>query len=126
MYVSALTGFDRMQAQNNEVRPKQIRLLGPATLASPIDYKFWIHRGANLRQTKLGDEQERYFGWRGSLSDEYLRVEADSLDLEALCTQTLYTLFLGRLARWVDGVGGTTRRTNDSNNGPFAMEDDNS
>lgn len=129
LWVSSLTEFDRKQAQNVEVRPKQIRLLGPATLASPIDYKFWIHRGAELRRTKLSNEQERYFGWRGSLSDEYLCVEADHVDLEALCAQTLYTLFLGRLARWVDGVGGTTtiRRANDSNSGPFAsMEDDNS
>lgn len=49
------------------------------------------------------------------MSDEHLCVDAEQ-DLETLCAQGLYTLFLKELAGWVEEVGGTTtQRTNDSN-----------
>lgn len=115
LWVSSLTMFDRQQAQNDILRPKHIRLMGPATLTSPIDYKLWIQRTVAVKQTTGNVEDERYFGWYGELSGEYLCAETNR-ELEILCAQSLYTLFLGELAGWVDRVGGsTTQRKNDSN-----------
>lgn len=115
LWVSSLTLFDRQQAQKDILRPKHIRLMGPVTLASPIDYKLWVQRTVAVKKTTGNVEDERYFGWYGELSDEYLCVETNR-ELEILCAQSLYTLFLGELAGWVDRVGGcTTQRENDSN-----------
>lgn len=70
--------FTRTQARKYRLRPKHIRLLGPATYASQIDYKLWIHRGMTLKSTTGDVKAERYFGWFGALSDTYLCVETDS------------------------------------------------
>lgn len=40
LWASSLTGFDRMQAQNNKVRPKQIRLLGLPPSPRPLTTSF--------------------------------------------------------------------------------------
>lgn len=60
-----------------------------------------------LKSTTGDGKAERYFGWCGALSDTYLCVETDR-ELEPLCAQSLYTLFLGTLASWVEQVGGAT------------------
>lgn len=117
LWVSSLAEFDRKQAKESRLRLKQVRLLGPATLATAIDYKLWLHRGTKPRRAKIDRRKERYFGWSGSLSDEHLCVDAEQ-DLETLCAQGLYTLFLKELVGLVEEVGGiTTQRANDSNRG---------
>lgn len=122
LWVSSLAEFDRKKAKKGNLRLKQVRLLGPASIATEIYCKLWLHPETKPRRAKLDCKSERYFGWSGSWSDEYLCVDTKQ-DLEALCAQGFYTLFLERLGGWVGEVGGTTtQRANDFNRGlsPFA------
>lgn len=62
LWVSSLAELDRKQAKKGKLRLKQVRLLGPATLATAIDYKLWLHRGTKPRRAKIDRRKERYFG----------------------------------------------------------------
>lgn len=126
LWVSSLAEFDRMQAQRGIPRPKHIRLLRPAPFASEIDYELWIQRTMKPQRSTGDAANERYFGWCGDVSNcdvrveigrslEYICVETDR-ELEPLCAQSLYTLFLGSLASWVADVGGTTTQRKSHSN----------
>lgn len=129
LWVSCLTEAKRKQAKlfidGPLTRLKNVRLLGPATDETRVDYKLWMHRGTTPEDIKyLGHgmpteaEAARYFGWTGkqdggndqvesSASTCYLGINADN-SLETLCAQEVYAWFLFQLAKIAKEVGGST------------------
>jgi ankyrin repeat protein len=115
LWLSSLIEENRSREKSDENALENIWHIGPATDTFRGEYRVWIRRTAPHKSTKRSDKRMRHFGWptRGE-HDESLYVETDRT-LEVICTHQLYFLFLHRLAKDVQMVGGeTTTRLEES------------
>lgn len=114
LWLSSLIEENRNMEENGDKALKNIWHIGPATDAFRREHRVWIRRTTPHKSTKRSDNTMRHFGWPTREDDESLYVETDRT-LEVICTHQLYFMFVHRLAKDVQMVGGeTTKRLEES------------
>lgn len=109
----------REHLQSGRPPAQLVRLVGPATRESKMEYDIWINRGTKYRKALAPiAEDVQYFGWtrfvlKDSPETEFISLTCND-SLERLCAQDLYTWFMFGLAEIITEVGGNiTLRSSD-------------
>lgn len=116
LWISTLTDDIRESTKINKDQLKKIRLFGRDTNEIKLDYNLWIDRGTTTKETIPDPNQARYFGRVAQdLNEpfEYLSAESNR-DIELLCAQELYAVFMSELVRGITDVGGMTSKRVDN------------
>lgn len=102
-------------AEENRVRGpvKNVRYLGLATPEAVKDYRSWIHRQTAPDTAPLSPTA-RYFGYLDLVplvdnTIQHLCVPSET-ELDLLCAQHIYTVFMSTIASEIQSIGGTTER----------------
>lgn len=110
LWLSSLIEENRKKEEDGEKVLKNIWHIGPATDTFRREHRVWIRRTTPHKSIKRSDKTIRHFGWPTRREDdESLYVETDRT-LEVICTHQLYFMFLHRLAKDVQMVGGKTMK----------------
>lgn len=119
LWISTLTDDIREKARKGETQLQQLRLFGRDTDEIKLDYNLWIDRGTTTSKTIPKSGEARYFGrvadgdQDGSATPEYLCARTKR-EIELLCAQELYAVFMSELVRGITDVGGITRKRVDN------------
>lgn len=126
LWASSLGEQDRKRQEDGLTELQNLWLIGPSTDEVRSEHHVWIYRSTPHKSIRISPEG-RYFGWTGSGDEahitqvEFLAVE-NTRELEKICTQHLYYIFLRNLASMVGSVGGETmiRPPNNPRSGDIA------
>ncbi|KAL0632692.1 hypothetical protein Q9L58_008413 [Maublancomyces gigas] len=128
LWISTLTDDIRESTRENKPQLKNTRLFGLDTNEIKLDYNLWIDRGTTTKKEKLDPNKARYFGRvardraggservahdRPNTPPDYLCAESKR-EIELLCAQELYAVFMSELVHGITDVGGVTRKRVDN------------
>lgn len=119
LWTSFMKETKRKHLQSGRLPAQLVRLMGPATRESKMEYDIWINRGTKFRKALAPiAEDVQYLGWTGVVLKDSPKTEFISVicndRLERLCAQDLYAWFMFGLTEIIAKVGGnTTLRSSD-------------
>lgn len=128
LWISTLTDDIRESTRENKPQLENIRLFGLDTNEIKLDYNLWIDRGTTTEKAKPDPNKARYFGRVARdraggperVADDHPNAPPDYLcarsrrEIELLCAQELYAVFMSELVHGITDVGGVTRKRVDN------------